>query len=162
MNTTIFDFNIKSDLCNWKIVDDIVMGGKSQGDFKLNDDGNAVFSGDISLENNGGFSSVRYQNGKIELKENTKIVIKLKGDLRKYQFRIKERILEEHFYSYDFITTNDWQEVEIPVEEMYPIFRGRKLNKKNFSGTSFEEIRFLIANKKNEFFKLEITKIYLK
>jgi hypothetical protein len=46
------------------------------------------FEGSISLENNGGFSSVRYRFQKIQVKEYTSIVIKLQGD-GKDQFRIK-------------------------------------------------------------------------
>ena len=44
---------------------------------------------------------------------------------------------------------------------MYPSFRGRKLNKENFNKTSIEEIGFLIGNKKQEKFNLEIDKIEL-
>jgi NADH dehydrogenase [ubiquinone] 1 alpha subcomplex assembly factor 1 len=57
----IFDFNKKSDLQDWIIVDDVVMGGRSSSTFKLDKDGLGVFEGNISLENNGGFSSLRYR-----------------------------------------------------------------------------------------------------
>jgi len=52
---TIFDFTEKSDLTNWYVVVDGVMGGLSQGSFGVNDEGNGVFKGTVSLENNGGF-----------------------------------------------------------------------------------------------------------
>jgi hypothetical protein len=55
---TIFDFN-KSNIQAWKIVDDAVMGGMSSSTFKLDPDGQGVFEGTVSLENNGGFSMVR-------------------------------------------------------------------------------------------------------
>ena len=45
---------------------------------------------------------------------------------------------------------------------MYPAFRGRRLNMNNFSSDFIEEIRFLIGNKNNQSFQLEIDKIYLK
>jgi hypothetical protein len=62
MNTQlIFDFDKNSSIKNWVIVDDVVMGGKSSGEFTLNKDGVAEFKGKVSLENNGGFSSVRYR-----------------------------------------------------------------------------------------------------
>ena len=57
---TIFDFNTKSNITNWRIVDDVVMGGRSNGNFKINDSGYGEFSGTVSLENNGGFSMVQY------------------------------------------------------------------------------------------------------
>jgi len=65
----IFDFNKDSDIQSWKVVDDIVMGGKSLSSFKLSPDGYGLFEGQISLENNGGFSSVRYLFKKIKVNE---------------------------------------------------------------------------------------------
>jgi hypothetical protein len=58
-------------------VDDAVMGGESSSTFNLNDDGWRFLKA-VSLENNGGFSSVRYRFQKIQVKEYTSIVIKLK------------------------------------------------------------------------------------
>jgi len=50
-----FDFNHNTNISDWKIIDDVVMGGKSNGKFNIDSDGNGVFSGDVSLDNNGGF-----------------------------------------------------------------------------------------------------------
>ena len=158
----IFNFNKKSDIKNWTIVDDVVMGGKSSGTFKLNPDGHGVFQGEISLENNGGFSSLRHRFEKTQIKEHTKIIIRLKGDGKKYQFRIKSNSSDYYSYIAPFKTSGDWQDIEIPLKDMYPSFRGRKLDKPNFSNDSFEEIAFLIGNKKQEKFKLLIDKIELK
>jgi len=44
---------------------------------------------------------------------------------------------------------------------MYPVFRGRKLDLNDFSSNGIEEIALLIGNKKEESFRLEISKIYL-
>jgi hypothetical protein len=158
----IFDFNKKTDIKDWKIVDDVVMGGESSGTFKLNDEGFGVFEGNISLENNGGFSSLRSTFGKQPIKENTKVVLTLRGDGKKYQFRIKSNSSEYYSYILPFLTSGEWQEIEIPLKDMYPSFRGRRLNKPNFSHEYIEEIRFLIGNKKNEKFKLLLDKIELK
>jgi hypothetical protein len=45
---------------------------------------------------------------------------------------------------------------------MYPSYRGRKLDLPNYPGKTMEEITFLIANKQEEHFKLEIDSISLK
>jgi hypothetical protein len=58
---TLFDFRPESNLDSWRIVDDVVMGGRSDGRFYIGDEGHAVFNGIVSLENNGGFSLVRYR-----------------------------------------------------------------------------------------------------
>ena len=73
------------------IVDDVVMGGRSSGTFELNSKGFGVFKGKVSLENNGGFSSLRYQSKRISINKHTNIVIKLRGDGKAYQFRIKSK-----------------------------------------------------------------------
>ena len=162
ISKTIFDFNKTTNIQNWVIVNDVVMGGKSTSTFKLNADGNGVFAGEISLDNNGGFSSVRYRLLKINTKAYSKIVIKLKGDGKKYQFRIKSNSSDYYPYIATFSTSGEWQEIEIPLKDMYPSFRGRRINQPNFSGDYIEEIRFLIGNKKNEKFKLVLDKIVLK
>lgn len=157
----IFDFNKKSDIKDWRILDDVVMGGKSSGTFSLSKDGFGVFTGTVSTENNGGFSSLRYRFQKSTVKKYSKIVIKLKGDGKQYQFRIKTNSRDYYSYITSFLTSGEWQEIEIPLKDMYPSFRGRKLNKPNFASDYIEEIAILIGNKKKESFKLLIDKIEL-
>jgi NADH dehydrogenase [ubiquinone] 1 alpha subcomplex assembly factor 1 len=158
----IFDFNKSSNIKNWIVIDDVVMGGKSSGSFKLSSDGYGIFMGDISLENNGGFSSVRYRFEKILINKSTKISVRIKGDGKKYQFRIKSNSGDYYSYISPFSTTGEWQEIEIPLKDMYPSFRGRKLDQPNFSNDAIEEITFLIGNKNKEKFQLLIDKIELK
>ncbi|GAB2772532.1 CIA30 family protein [Actinomadura fibrosa] len=158
----IFDFNKDSDVREWVIIDDVVMGGRSSGTFGLNAEGHGVFEGEISLENNGGFSSVRYRTGRIPVKDHTKMVLTVKGDSKEYQFRIKADTGDYYSYVAPFQTSGEWQEIEIPLKDMYPSFRGRKLEQPNFSADHFEEITFLIGNKKKEKFKLLIDKMELR
>lgn len=157
----IFDFKAKTNLTAWTVFDDVVMGGKSSSKMFINKDYLGVFEGKVSLENNGGFSSLRYQFRHIEIKNATKIKIRLKGDGKDYQFRIKDTLC--HFYSYitTFSTTTNWQDIEIYLKDMYPSFRGKRLDYPNFSNKSIEQIAFLIANKRDEHFKLLIEKIEL-
>jgi NADH dehydrogenase [ubiquinone] 1 alpha subcomplex assembly factor 1 len=160
-NQIIFDFTKDSDISLWRVVDDVVMGGVSEGIFRLNQDGNGLYSGKVSLDNNGGFSSLRYRFNEKDISKYSKIILKVKGDGKNYQFRVKNNF--RNFYSYikTFATSKDWQLIEIQLSEMYPAFRGRKLSLPNFSSDEIEEIAFLIGNKKDESFRLEIDKIYL-
>ena len=157
----IFDFNKEADIQKWNIVDDVVMGGRSSSQFNIDSNGFGVFEGNISLENNGGFSSVRYQFEKTKVSDDTKIKIRVKGDGKNYQFRVKNKFRNYYSYITTFSTTTEWQYIEIPLKDMYPSFRGRILNQPNFSHDFIEEIVFLIGNKKNENFKLLIDKIEL-
>ena len=158
----IFDFNKNSSISNWIVVDDVVMGGRSYGNFQLNNDGKGVFSGKISLDNNGGFSSVRYGFNKLNIEKFKSIVLKIKGDGKNYQFRIKHKSSDYASYITSFSSSGEWQEIEISLNSMYPSFRGRKLDEPNFFHKSIEEVTFLIANKKNEEFILLIDKIELR
>ena len=137
------------------------MGGNSSGNFKLDNEGFGVFEGEISLENNGGFSSVRYKFPKTSVKEYSKIRLKLKGDGKEYQLRIKSNSEDSHSYVAQFSTSGRWEDIEISLEDMSPTFRGRKLNLPNFFNDYIEEIAFLIGNKRKENFKLIIDKIEL-
>lgn len=157
----LFDFNTKSDISNWTIVDDVVMGGRSNGSFKLNEEGQGVFSGDVSLENNGGFSSLRYRFDAKRIKGANKIILKVKGDGKAYQFRMKTSKYDRHSYIVTFQTNKEWQTIEITLAAMYPVFRGSKLNIPNYPAEIVEELAFLIGNKKAESFQLEIDSIIL-
>lgn len=152
----LFDFEEKCDLSNWYIVDDTVMGGRSEGRFNLNESGNGLFYGDVSLENYGGFSSVRHRFARQKVKDFTVCKIRLKGDGKRYQFRVKTSRYDRHSYIYYFETSGDWELIEIPLSEMYPTFRGRRLDMPNFPVVEMEEISFLIANKRAETFRLEL------
>ncbi|MDO1500033.1 CIA30 family protein [Winogradskyella maritima] len=157
----IFDFSENASLDNWRIVDDVVMGGRSDGKFALNEEGHAEFYGDVSLENNGGFSSVRYQTESINIDGYSHYKIRLKGDGKVYQFRCKSSQNQRHSYIYEFETTGDWQTVTIGFDTMEATFRGRRLNIPNFDGDGVSEIAFLIGNKKEQSFKLLIDKIWV-
>ncbi|MGK0421391.1 MAG: hypothetical protein ACJAVE_000729 [Polaribacter sp.] len=160
-NQIIFDFNADSDISNWTTVDDVVMGGRSRGNFKINDFGNGEFYGTVSLENNGGFSSLRHRFSSMDVKGFKEVIIKVKGDGKKYQFRVKDNSSNSHSFIASFETNGGWQTIHIQLSDMYPAFRGRTLSIGNFSSESIEEIAFLIGNKTAENFKLEIDTVYL-
>jgi hypothetical protein len=157
----IFNFSKESKLSSWKIVNDVVMGGRSTSKFSLNEEGYAEFSGNVSTENYGGFASVRYFFPSTNIQGYTKVRIRLKGDGKDYQFRLKSNIEDYFSFISTFPTSGEWETIEINLNDLYPSYRGRKLEQANFNDDHIEEIRFLIANKRNESFKLIIDKIQL-
>mgnify|MGYP003646793244 CR=1 FL=1 len=156
----LYQFSQNSAKSDWRIVDDVVMGGRSDGSFRINEDGNGVFEGSVSLENNGGFSSVRHSET-FQIQSQKTIKIQLKGDGSNYQFRVKSSASDRHSYISDFQTSGEWETIEIRLAEMYPAFRGRKLSIPDFDQDQIVEIAFLIGNKKPQEFKLEIKSIEL-
>jgi hypothetical protein len=157
----IYDFTAQSNMDDWFIVDDVVMGGRSSGGMKLSPDGHAVFEGKVSLENNGGFSSVRYRSDQISTSAHSVFKIRVKGDGKNYQFRVKSSLNQRHSYVYEFSTSGEWEVIEVPFIDMYPSFRGMTLAIPNYPGQELQECSFLISNKKNESFRLEIDRVWM-
>ena len=135
---------------------------KSQGLFVLNSEGRGVFKGAVTTENNGGFSSLRYNFEAIQTAGFESVVLKLKGDGKAYQFRLKSNSNDRHSYVYRFTTIGILEEIVIPLKLFRPTYRGRALTLPNFDADALEQIAFLIGNKTNEDFYLEIESISLK
>lgn len=157
----IYDFTKESKLNHWHIVNDGVMGGVSKSKMEVNEEGYGYFSGYVSLQNNGGFAMARYTMEAVRVVPEQTIKIRLKGDGKPYQFRIRPDVGLYYSYIYPFQTTGDWQEVNIPLKEMYPSFRGRRLDLPNFNHEQISEIAFFIGNKREEDFELVIEGIVL-
>ena len=158
----LVEFSENSDLSGWSVVNDNVMGGKSRSSLTLDANGKGLFKGTVSLENNGGFCSVRHNFTKTSVKEFEKMAFRVKGDGKRYQVRIKSNQNDYYSFIAYFETSGEWQTVEIALADMYPSFRGRRLDIANFNSDSMEEIAFLIGNNKAESFQLHIDKIMLK
>ena len=156
----LIDFNRESQE-NWQIVDDVVMGGRSSGNFEINDQGYGEFTGEVSLANKGGFSSVRFDLPTLEVTNYSGVRLFVKGDGKPYQFRIRNSYLNRFAYSSKFYTNGDWQTIEIPFSTMIATFRGYRLDLPRYEGDKIEEITFLIGNKKEESFELLVDRIEL-
>lgn len=159
---TLVNFTKGNDTNEWKVQDDVVMGGRSAGSFTINRDGHGVFFGKVSLENNGGFSSIQQNFDPIDVSAHTTACLRIKGDGKRYQFRVKSSNRERWSYLYEFETSGAWQTIEIPLAEMYPSFRGNRLTLPNYPVLSIANMRFLIGNKTAESFELQIDRIWLK
>lgn len=164
----LFDFSSECESNQWRVVDDVVMGGRSDGHFTISEEGHGLYHGNVSLENNGGFSSLRHRFETKDVSDYTKVILRVKGDGSRYQFRIKTSQRDYYSYINYFETNGKWQELELSLKDFYPAFRGRTLNLDNYLTDSenpelkMEEIAFLIGNKKAQSFRLEIDWIGLK
>lgn len=149
----LYDFKNDSQK-DWYVLDDRVMGGVSYGYFDVNKQAHGHYHGNVSTANNGGFSSIRHRTGGIEVGDYKYIVLRVKGDKKPYQIRLKKNQSDYQSYIQTFETNGKWQEIKIPLNELYPSFRGRKLQMENFNAPKIEEIALLIGNKRNEKFNL--------
>ena len=156
----LLDTNGKTSKIKWNIVNDTVMGGRSSSRWSKNSSA-LSFEGFLSLENNGGFASVRHDLNNINLSSTEGIFIKVKGDGRKYQFRIRSQASRWANYSQEFKTKKDTvQSFFLPYKDFKPSWRGRSVrNVPTLTGKDVRGIGFLLGDKVQGKFKLEILNI---
>ena len=156
----LLDTNGKTSKIKWNIVNDTVMGGRSSSRWSKNSSA-LSFEGFLSLENNGGFASVRHDLNNINLSSTDGIFIKVKGDGRKYQFRIRSQASRWANYSQEFKTKKDTvQSFFLPYKDFKPSWRGRSVrNVPTLTGKDVRGIGFLLGDKVQGKFKLDILNI---
>ncbi len=152
----IFDFGPEAE--PWPSIDDVVMGGVSSSAMTLVE-GAAVFRGDLSLENNGGFASVRSQPADPGLGEHHGILLKVRGDGRTYGFRLRtSAAFDGVSYQTPLETERDrWIEVRLPFAAFEPVFRGRRVpGHPALDPAEIKTFGVIIADKNPGPFRLEI------
>jgi monofunctional biosynthetic peptidoglycan transglycosylase len=157
-DSIIIDFSHKDDYKNWRIVNDGVMGGISESEMIATDSSIAIFQGNVSLENNGGFASVRMMSPDFNLDGYEGIELHVRGDGKKYQLRIRvDSRFDGISYRHIFETNEgQWMIIRLPFRDFVPTFRGRILDEDPLSPNRIQQLGFLIADKQEGNFKLEI------
>lgn len=158
--TTLFDFTGDKPSRAWPSINDDVMGGLSEGSAILNKEG-MDFYGNLSLKNNGGFSSI-HCNGHYKLQGHDGIRFRVKGDGRTYQLRMQTNarlgVSGKVAFSKGFSTSADqWKEVFISFSELNQSWRGRQLSGYEFDPSKIESIGFLLSHKQEGPFRMTIS-----
>lgn len=128
----IFDFRQPDTALSeiWGAVDDVVMGGVSQSGITSTPEG-ALFSGNVSTENSGGFASVRTRNFEpaLDLSGYSGVELRVQGDGNRYKFLLRDESRWDGVgYSHSFDTVPDtWLTIRIPFTDFVPVFRARTL-----------------------------------
>ena len=157
---TLFDFQAPNNSPAWQIVNDDVMGGVSTSSFHILTNGGAVFSGMVSLENNGGFASVRSSPARHDLTGSRCFVIRLRGDGRRYKFTARtETGFDAPLYQCAFETKRgEWEEHRLAFKDFVPTFRGRILTGvPPLNPAKVASVGLLIADKQDGAFRLEMS-----
>ncbi len=158
---TEFSENDSQDL-EWRVVDDRVMGGRSQGKMVISDDGILKFSGNLSLENNGGFSSIRSGDVKLDFSAAEGVVLRVKGDGRTYEvhFSTPARWKGRGITFAGLLPTEEgqWTDVKIPFSEFEGDFRGQRLKDEasKFDPAAVRGITLELVDKKAGAFELQV------
>jgi hypothetical protein len=154
----LFRFDNPDSAKPWQTVNDGVMGGRSVGRFKINEEKKMEFFGVLSLQNNGGFASVRARGGILGLKKDDMIVARVRGDGRQYNFNFyAQENLGGYSYRQSFKTKKDeWIEVEFPIEKLVATWRGRVFPNETLDPGQVTGLGFQLGDKKAGPFKLEV------
>ena len=143
----------------WQAVNDNVMGGVSDGRFKITPDKTMEFSGRLSLENNGGFASVRTKPAELGITPGDTLVVRVKGDGREYVLNIYTKSRRMAFsYRAPLPTTKDeWTEVSVPLDKFIPTAFGRRVQGMGpVEPDQINGLGFMLSDKQPGAFKLEV------
>ena len=129
MSVTLLDFDHDADFASWYPVDDVVMGGVSRSAFERAAPGVARFHGEVSLENSGGFASVRTVPRDWHAGAATAFLLRVRGDGKTYKFTIRTSDgFDGIQYQQRFLApAGRWCDVRLPVDGFAPTFRGRRV-----------------------------------
>jgi len=147
------DFGIKSVDQNWFVVNDGVMGGLSSSNSEVLEN-SLLFKGNISLKNNGGFSSLRGPKNNVNLSQYKNIEIKYRSKGQDFGLRLMEYdAYYMPYFKYLFDDTSwEWQTVKISLKEFnqYRLsdITGKKMSKENLSNIG--RIGIIVSNKMNK------------
>jgi len=154
----LYDFTSATNAPAWQIVNDDVMGGVSSSRFSVTN-GVAVFRGELSLENNGGFASVRSLPARHDLASCDAFLLRVRGDGRRYKFTARtDRTFDNPIYQASFPTKpGEWQELRLPMKDFVSTFRGRVLSgEPPLDPTKITSVGFLISDKQAGPFQVEV------
>lgn len=154
----LFNFKDKNAAEQWQPVNDGVMGGRSDGRLKITAIETMEFFGTLSLENNGGFASVRTRPKTLGLKNMDIIVARVRGDGREYTLNLYTPNRSTAFsYRATFQTKKDeWVEVEVPLDKFIATSFGQVVPNQPLSADAITGLGILLGDKKAGPFKLEV------
>lgn len=156
---TVFSFDSKSDAEGWPATNDAVMGGISDGRSEITRDGILRFSGRVSLENNGGFASIRSASMERDLSAYDGIVIRVCGDGKRYALTIRTDVrIRAGSYRVKFDTEADgWHELFLPFADFRATSFGKELpDAPPLDPRRIRSFGFLISDKQDGPFALEV------
>ena len=143
----------------WTAQNDSVMGGISKGGAAIQD-GALVFTGSLSLENNGGFAQVRIQKLDRDLSGKKGMKLRVLGDGRTYQLRVatdaRYRGSRISYYAPFATKAGEWTEVVVPFADLKPSHHGDDLDGPPLNLAQVEEMSFLIGDKREGPFALRV------
>ena len=161
---TLFDFADPASVDAWTPIDDRVMGGVSKSRLRHDPAGHAVFEGNVSLERNGGFASVRSSPAARGKAGAQSCILEVRGAPKGFKLNL---LTQDAFDGLNYQATftpdpDRWQSLRIPLAEFRPSFRGREvLGAPPLDPARIRQVGLMIAERQAGPFALTIRRISL-
>ncbi len=155
----LFDFSGADAAKEWQTVNDGVMGGVSDGKFKITDKKMLEFYGTLSLENNGGFTSVRSKAKKLGLGKGDVVAARVRGDGRDYSMNlyVNKPLIAFSYRAAVQTKKDEWIEVKLPLDKFEATSFGQVVkDARPLDPAEVNALGFLLGDKKAGPLKLEI------
>ena len=147
------DFTNPNTMRECRIVNDSVMGGVSSSSLRQDPHG-MFFEGLVSLENNGGFASMR---SPVKFPQGTQLLELLaKGDGKQYKLVLRTELAPRVSYVSDFIAEPTWQTYRFTLSQFKSTFRGQDVNAPALSFSDVIEFGLLISNNQAGSFAIQL------
>lgn len=134
-------------------VNDVVMGGLSQSRFRYDDEADAaLFTGTLSLENNGGFASAQAALPPTDIRDCRTIRLQVRGDGREYGLNLRSAGMERVSYRVYFTAPDEWQTLMFPLVDFRPIRTGDTVpDAPPLDTTQITMVGFILVGQPGEF-----------
>lgn len=140
----------------WRNIDDPVMGGVSHSTFEPTDEG-AAFAGTVSLEQGGGFASVRAPESTYDLSAHEGLRLRLRGDGKRYWLTTYTETGGSISYRAPIQPRTEWATIRVPFADLTPYRRGTTVpDAPPFDPAQVRAVGFLIADEQDGPFRLEV------
>ncbi len=158
----VVDFASAVEVEAWSAVDDVVMGGVSSSALVASGEGTALFTGEVSLDNGGGFASVRSPSRRRVLAGYQGLRVHFRGDGQRYKLRVRTSAdFEGIAYQIPFVTQAlVWSTAELAFMNCVPVLRGRVVpGAAPLDPADIVSFGFLISDRQAGRFRLELARI---
>ena len=155
----LLDFEDAAEVGWFSPIDDAVMGGVSSSRLVQAAPGIAAFEGTVSLENNGGFASVRSRPRDWRMAGATVLVLRLRGDGKAYRVNLRTPNTPSafRFEAPLELPAGTWREVEVPIAALRAKAFGRPVPLVGPPDPArVNQLGFMISDRQAGPFRLEI------
>jgi NADH dehydrogenase [ubiquinone] 1 alpha subcomplex assembly factor 1 len=155
---TVFDLADPARVAAFAPIDDVVMGGRSSSRV-LHQGGRLVFTGEVSLEQGGGFASIRSRPERLGLDGCGGLLLRVRGDGHRYKVNLGHGDAHDGFtWQAPFETSaGAWRTVAIPFADFAPRFRGSPRPEAGpLDPARLGTVGFLVSDRQAGPFRLEV------